>query len=166
MGRTRHPDFAMASGEITTEQFASFLTAAFSNLSTFSQDGSIHFICMDWRHMGEVTAAAKGIYSEQKNLCVWNKTNAGMGAFYRSKHEMVFVFKVGAAPHTNTFGLGDGGRYRTNVWDYAGVNTMKKGRMDENPKYDPASTAFLGLSLAGPCFRIGLERERSARWAI
>ncbi len=81
--------------------------------------------------MGELLAAGAAVFSELKNLCVWNKTNGGMGTFYRSKHELVFVFKVGAAPHTNTFGLGDGGRYRTNVWDYAGVNTMKKDRMNE-----------------------------------
>jgi hypothetical protein len=86
---------------------------------------------MDWRHAGELLAAAAGIYSEQTNLCVWNKTNGGMGTFYRSKHELIFVFKVGSAPHVNNFGLGEGGRYRTNVWDYAGVNTFKAGRMDE-----------------------------------
>ncbi len=80
---------------------------------------------------GELIAAGDAVFSELKNVCVWNKTNGGMGTFYRSKHEMVFVFKVGDAPHINTFGLGDGGRYRTNVWDYAGVNTMKKDRMDE-----------------------------------
>jgi hypothetical protein len=92
---------------------------------------AIHDICMDWRHMAEVMAAAKGVYSEQKNLCVWNKTNAGMGAFYRSKHELVLIFKVGTAPHINNFKLGGSGRYRTNVWDYAGVNTFKPGRMAE-----------------------------------
>ena len=100
-------------------------------MARYSGDGAIHDICMDWRHLGEVMAAAKGIYSEQKNLCVWNKTNAGMGTFYRSKHELVLVFKVGTAPHINNFGLGEGGRYRTNVWDYAGVNTFKPGRMAE-----------------------------------
>ena len=94
-------------------------------------DGAIAFVCMDWRHLGELIAAGEAVFSELKNVCVWNKTNGGMGTFYRSKHEMVFAFKVGTAPHTNTFGLGDGGRYRTNVWDYAGVNTMKKGRKEE-----------------------------------
>jgi len=86
---------------------------------------------MDWRHMSEMLAAGRKVYGELKNLCVWNKTNAGMGSFYRSKHELVFVFKVGTASHINNFGLGEKGRYRTNVWDYAGVNTFKRGRMDE-----------------------------------
>jgi len=99
--------------------------------STSSIDGAIHFHCMDWRHLGELMAAADGVYSEQKNLIVWNKTNAGMGTFYRSKHELIFVFKVGKAPHINNFGLGAGGRYRTNVWDYPGVNTFRRDRMKD-----------------------------------
>jgi hypothetical protein len=116
---------------MSESEFVGFLATPMGLMAQYSVDGAIHYICMDWRHMGEVLAAAEGIYSEQKNLCVWNKTNAGMGAFYRSKHELVFVFKVGTAPHLNNFGLGGGGRYRTNVWDYAGVNTFKPGRMDE-----------------------------------
>lgn len=76
---------------------------------------------MDWRHIGELSDAGRQVFSELKNVCVWNKKVAGMGTFYRSKHELVFVYKVGREPHINTFGLGDKGRYRTNVWDYAGV---------------------------------------------
>jgi hypothetical protein len=60
--------------------------------------------------------AADSVFSEFKNLCIWNKTNGGMASFYRSKRELVFVFKIGRAPHTNTFGLGDTCRYRTNLW--------------------------------------------------
>lgn len=77
--------------------------------------------------MGELLAAGTAVFSELKNVCVWNKTNGGMGTFYRSKHEMVFVFKVGQAPHTNTFGLGETGKYRTNVWDYPGISGMGAG---------------------------------------
>ncbi len=86
---------------------------------------------MDWRHLGELLEAGNAVFSELKNVCVWNKTNGGMGSFYRSKHELVFVFKAGTAAHTNTFGLGDTGRYRTNVWDYAGVNALRTGRTEE-----------------------------------
>jgi len=86
---------------------------------------------MDWRHMREMLAAGGQHYSELKNLCIWNKTNAGMGSFYRSKHEMVFVWKNGRAPHINTFELGQYGRHRSNVWDYEGVNSMRSGRLDE-----------------------------------
>jgi DNA modification methylase len=131
LGSVHHKPFELAAGEMSESEFVRFLATAMGLMAQYSGDGAIHDICMDWRHLGEVLAAAKDIYSEQKNLCVWNKTNAGMGAFYRSKHEMVLVFKVGTAPHVNNFGLGAGGRYRTNVWDYAGVNTFKRGRMDE-----------------------------------
>src|SRR5436190_628936 len=86
---------------------------------------------MDWRHMREMLAAGDANYSELKNVCIWNKNNAGMGTFYRSKHEMVFVWKYGSGPHLNTFELGQNGRHRTNVWDYEGVNTMRAGRLDE-----------------------------------
>ena len=131
LGATRHREFAFASGEMSREAFTAFLTATLGHAAVSCRDGAIAFVCMDWRHMGELIAAGEAVFTELKNVCVWNKTNGGMDTFYRSKHEMVFVFKVGTAPHTNTFGLGDGGRYRTNVWDYAGVNTMKKSRMDE-----------------------------------
>jgi len=131
LGATRHREFAEASGEMSASVFTDFLTETLSNTSAVCRDGAIAFVCMDWRHMGEMEAAGRAAFSELKNLCVWTKTNGGMGTFYRSKHELVFVWKVGTAPHTNTFGLGDKGRYRTNVWTYAGVNTFKTERMDE-----------------------------------
>jgi hypothetical protein len=121
----------MASGEMTRDEFAAFLSAAFANLAAHSCDGAIHYVCMDWRHMGEVLEAGAANYSELKNLIVWVKDNGGMGAFYRSRHELIFAFKKGDAPHINSFELGQHGRYRTNVWQYRGVNTLKAGRLDE-----------------------------------
>ena len=129
-GNTSHSEFVMASGEMSPAQFTAFLKAAFSNLITHSAKGSLHYICMDWRHMRELLEAGDQ-YDEIKNLCIWNKTNGGMGSHYRSKHELVFVFKNGKAPHINNIDLGRHGRYRTNVWDYAGVNTFHTKRMDE-----------------------------------
>jgi hypothetical protein len=126
-GKARHGEFAMASGEMTAPAFTGFLRTAFGHLVGYSADGSIHFQCMDWRHMGEMLAAADGLY-ELKNLCVWNKDNGGMGALYRSKHELVFVFKAGRAPHRNNVELGRHGRNRTNVWDYPGQNTFHRDR--------------------------------------
>ncbi len=122
LGRIRHREFAFASGEMSAAAFIAFLEASLGQAARVAKDGAIAFVCMDWRHMGELLAAGKKVFSALKNLCVWNKTNGGMGSFYRSKHELVFVFKVGTAAHTNSFGLGETGRYRTNVWDYAGVN--------------------------------------------
>ena len=97
LGSVRHQDFEMASGEMTKPEFTGFLNSFMRHAAQYSQDGAIHYICMDWRHMGEVLDAAGELY-ELKNVCVWNKTNGGMGTFYRSKHEMVFVFKAGSGP--------------------------------------------------------------------
>jgi DNA modification methylase len=131
LGKIRHCDFAMASGEMTSAEFTAFLSSALANLVANSVDGSIHFVCMDWRHMGEMLEASAARYAELKNLIVWAKDNGGMGSFYRSRHELIFAFKNGAAPHVNSFELGQHGRYRTNVWEYRGVNTLKAGRLDE-----------------------------------
>jgi DNA modification methylase len=131
LGSVKHAEFQMASGEMSENEFIDFLTTTMRLMANHSADGAIHFICMDWRHMSELLSAGNSVYGRPKNLVVWNKTNAGMGTFYRSKHELIFVFKVGTAPHINNFGLGERGRYRSNVWDYAGVNTFKRGRMAE-----------------------------------
>jgi DNA modification methylase len=131
LGRVKHREFAMASGEMSESEFTAFLSSVYALLCGYSTDGSIHQICMDWRHMREMLAAGDANYSELKNVCIWNKSNAGMGTFYRSKHEFVFVWKNGSGPHLNTFELGQFGRHRTNVWDYDGVNTMRAGRLDE-----------------------------------
>ncbi len=130
-GKIQHAEFAMASGEMSVQEFTDFLRRAFRNLADHSEDGSIHYLCMDWRHMGEMLAAAEGIYGELKNLIVWVKDNGGMGTFYRSRHELIFAFKNGTAPHINSFELGQHGRYRTNVWQYRGMNSMHAGRLEE-----------------------------------
>jgi DNA methylase len=131
LGKVKHREFAMASGEMSTHEFTEFLETAFMRLADFSTNGSIHFICMDWRHIRELLEAATKPYSELKNLCVWSKTNAGMGSLYRSQHELIFLFKKGTAPHVNNVELGRFGRNRTNVWNYPGVNTFGKDRGTE-----------------------------------
>ncbi|MCW5738293.1 MAG: ParB N-terminal domain-containing protein [Enhydrobacter sp.] len=131
LGAIRHREFAMASGEMSRAEFTGFLETAFRHLADQSAEGSIHFICMDWRHLPEIMASGEAAYTELKNLCVWVKDNGGMGTFYRSRHELVLVFKKGSAAHVNNFELGQHGRYRTNVWEYKGVNTLKAGRLDE-----------------------------------
>lgn len=130
-GKIRHREFAMAAGEMSRDQFTAFLRTTFQQLHDHSLDGSIHFICMDWRHMQELLEAGHAVYDEFKNMIVWVKDNGGMGTFYRSRHELIFAFKKGTKPHINTFELGQHGRYRTNVWEYKGVNTLRAGRMDE-----------------------------------
>jgi DNA modification methylase len=131
LGKVRHREFAMASGEMSPAEFERFLKETFTLLARFSADGSIHFVCMDWRHLGETLAAGTAAYSELKNICVWVKDNGGMGTFYRSRHELVLTFKSGAAAHINNFELGQGGRYRTNVWTYRGMNSRGSARDSE-----------------------------------
>ena len=131
LGSIRHREFAMAVGEMDETQFISFLTRACSLMARYSIDGSIHFVCMDWRHMSELIEAGRMAYTELKNLCVWVKDNAGMGSLYRSQHELIFVFKHGRAPHRNNVDLGRNGRYRTNVWRYGGANSFSTRKTDE-----------------------------------
>ncbi|MEA3026468.1 MAG: hypothetical protein QOF91_1753, partial [Alphaproteobacteria bacterium] len=109
-GSISHREFAMASGEMSSEAFTTFLSQTLSLTASRSRDGAFGFVCMDWRHMREMLDAGASAFAEFKDLCVWNKTNGGMGTFYRSKHELIFVFKIGTAPPTSSFGLGDSGR--------------------------------------------------------
>lgn len=128
LGKNKHREFAFASGEMSKAEFTQFLRAVFRNCVMFSVSGSIHFQCMDHGHQREMLDAYEGVYSEYKQLIVWAKTNAGMGTFYRSHFELIYVFKAGKGKHVNNFGLGETGRYRTNLWTYAGANTFRKGR--------------------------------------
>jgi len=123
-GKRRHREFAMASGEMSEAEFATFLTRALQQLAAHSRDGSVHFVCMDWRHIFPLLAAARGTYDDLLNLCVWAKNNGGMGSLYRSAHELVAVFRKGAGPHRNNVELGRHGRNRTNVWNYPGANSF------------------------------------------
>jgi DNA modification methylase len=130
LGRKRHREFAMASGEMTKGEFVDFLDESIAALIPHLTDGAILYLCIDWRHMAELLEAACRNELMLKNLCVWCKTNAGNGSFYRSQHELVFVFKHGAGQHQNHFELGQYGRVRSNVWTYAGVNAFGKTRME------------------------------------
>jgi DNA modification methylase len=130
-GKVVHREFAMGCGEMSEDEFVAFLRASLGIAAEYATNGAILFVCMDWRHAFELVAAGRGLGLELKNLCVWNKDNAGMGSFYRSKHELVFVWKAGNAPHLNTFELGQHGRHRTNVWDYPGVTTFRADRREE-----------------------------------
>jgi DNA modification methylase len=155
LGRIRHREFAMGASEMSAAAFTRFLQRTLGHAAALARSGAIAFVCMDWRHMGELLEAGQSVFSELKNLCVWNKTNAGMGTFYRSKHELVFVFKVGTASHTNTFGLGDGGRYRTNVWDYAGVNTLRPDRREDLSMHPTVKPVALVAEAIKDCSRRG-----------
>jgi len=128
LGSVKHAEFAMASGEMTEPEFIGFLEKVASSMAAHSWDGAIAFVCMDWRHISELLTVGRSVYSELKNICVWTKTNGGMGSLYRSQHEFVAVFKNGSAQHINNIELGRHGRYRTNVWSYPGMNSFGAGR--------------------------------------
>jgi DNA modification methylase len=141
-GRVKHDEFAMASGEMSSPEFEAFLATAFTHVCDHAIDGSLHFVCMDWRGTAELLQALGPIYTELKNLIVWNKTNAGMGSLYRSKHELVFLLKKGRASHVNNIELGKNGRNRANVWDYPSQNTWtgsSKGKLSLHPTVKPVA---------------------------
>jgi DNA modification methylase len=154
-GRIRHRNFAMGAGEMNKDQFTRFLVGTLGGAAARCRDGAIAYVFMDWRHMGELLNAGEQVFSELKNLCIWNKTNGGMGTFYRSKHELIFVFKVGTAQHVNTFGLGETGRYRTNVWEYAGVNSFREGRLDDLELHPTVKPVDLVAEAIKDCSRRG-----------
>jgi DNA modification methylase len=132
LGAIHHRPFPMASGEMNRSEFTAFLGHALRNLAAFSLDGSLHYVCMDWRHLEEVLAAGRDVYGELKNVCIWVKDNAGMGSLYRSQHEFVFVFKLGCAEHRNNVQLGQFGRNRSNVWSYPGANSFARCGQEGN----------------------------------
>lgn len=142
LGKHKHKEFAMASGEMDDPQFVDFMRTASTRLTENAREGSIHFLCMDWRGADKLMQASQGVYSELKNICVWNKDKGGMGALYRSKHEFVFVYKQGDAPHVNNIELGRHGRNRTNVWDYPSANSMMNrdgGMLTKHPTPKPVA---------------------------
>jgi DNA modification methylase len=132
LGAIQHHDFVMGSGEMSEAEFTTFLTQACSLLAQHSTDGSLHYICMDWRHLPELLAAGRVAYTALKNLGVWVKPKAGRGSFYRSQHELVFIFKYGRAPHRNNVQLGKFQRNRTNVWHYPSVSSFGRSGEEGN----------------------------------
>jgi DNA modification methylase len=154
-GRVKHREFVCARGEMTSDEYTAFLEQTLALCACYSTDGAIHYVCMDWRHSPELFAAGKVVYDELKNVCVWVKSNAGQGSFYRNQHELIFVFKRGHAPHLNTFGLGQYGRMRSNVWHYAGVNSFRAGRMDDLRMHPTVKPIALVVDALRDCSRRG-----------
>lgn len=154
-GRIKHGEFAMASGEMSSTDFVEFLTSTLSTAALFSRDGALHYVCIDWRHVGELLEAGECVYGETLNLAVWVKTNAGQGSFYRSQHELVAVFRVGDASHLNNIELGRHGRNRSNVWHYPGVNTFRKGRLDDLKSHPTVKPVALVADAIKDCTRRG-----------
>jgi len=155
LGRVQHREFAMAKGEMNEAEFIAFLTVTLGNMAAVSVDGAIHYVCIDWAHVYELLTAGRTVYSALKNCCVWAKSNAGMGSFYRSQTEFVLCFKHGTAPHINNFGLGETGRYRSNLWSYPGLNTFGVGRMDELAMHPTVKPTALVADAIRDCSKRG-----------
>jgi DNA modification methylase len=153
--RTRHPEFAFASGEMNSQEFRDFLATTLGHTAQVSAPGALHYVCMDWRHLAELLGATASLYGAMLNLCVWTKSNAGQGSFYRSQHELVGVFRVGANPHANNIELGRHGRNRSNVWAYAGVNSLGRGRMDALASHPTVKPVQLVADALLDCTRRG-----------
>ncbi len=154
-GRIKHREFIQASGEMSEREFTAFLTQALSNLAAHSASGSLHYLFASWHHLYELLTAGRAVYAGQKALCVWNKSNAGMGSLYRSKHELVAVFKNGTAPHINNIQLGKHGRYRSNVWDYAGANSFGADRLNDLAAHPTVKPVALIADAILDCSRRG-----------
>jgi DNA modification methylase len=154
-GKIRHREFIEGSGELSPEAFTRFLINSLSLAKAYSVAGSLHYVCMDWRHIEEMLTAGKKVYAELKNLVIWVKTNEGQGSLYRSKHELIFLFKNGDAPHVNNVELGRHGRNRSNVWTYAGVNTFRAGRLDDLAFHPTVKPVALVADAMRDCSRRG-----------
>jgi DNA modification methylase len=130
-GSIKHREFAMGAGEMSEQEFINFLETSLGLLAKYSTQEALQYVAMDWRHMGEVLAVGRKLYDSLLNLCVWAKDNGGMGSFYRSQHELIFVFRNGKGRHRNNIQLGQYGRYRTNVWNYPGIRGLSQNQGEE-----------------------------------
>src|SRR5262245_18388219 len=154
-GQTKHQTFVMASGEMAAPASTSFLIDTLTVAARASIDSAVHFVCMEWRHIGELVEAGPVAYAVVLNLIAWVKSNAGQGSFYRSQHELIGVFRVGESPHLNTIELGRYGRSRSNVWKYAGANTFRAGRMDDLRAHPTVKPVALVVDAIKDCTQRG-----------
>ncbi len=155
LGKVRHREFAMAAGEMSENAFTDFLSKVISNLVVRTADGSIHFHFMDWRHTRELQRAADPHYIALLNIVVWDKVVGGMGSLYRSRHELVFVYKAGDAPHINNIQLGKHGRNRSNVWQYRGLAGFSKGRGEQLEAHPTAKPVAMVADAMRDCSKRG-----------
>jgi len=154
-GRTRHEEFAFASGEMSDADFRQFLATTLGHAAHACRPGAIAFVCMDWRHVADLIGVGRTTFGAMLNLCVWNKTSPGQGSFYRSQHELVAVFRVGEEPHRNNVALGRFGRNRSNVWTYPGVNSFGSGRLEALAAHPTSKPVQLVVDALLDCTRRG-----------
>jgi DNA modification methylase len=127
-GCNQHREFVQGTGEMSPDEFTAFLAVALKVLQVSSSPPALIYACMDWRHVHELISAGHQCALELYNICVWAKTNAGMGSLYRNQHELICVFKVGIETPANNVELGRHGRNRSNLWTYRGFNAFGNER--------------------------------------
>jgi DNA modification methylase len=154
-GRIKHGEFVMGSGELSRGGFVELLKNTLGKAAAVSRNGAVHFVCMDWRHIGQLIEAGEEVYGATLNLAVWVKSNAGQGSFYRSQHELIAVFRVGDRPSLNNIELGRHGRNRSNVWRYQGANTFRAGRLDDLRAHPTVKPVALVADAIKDCTRRG-----------
>lgn len=125
LGKVQHREFAMASGEMNRDQFTTFLTNAFGQMAAHSVPGALSYVCLDWRHQGEMIAAGESAFTKLTNMCVWVKPSGSMGSMYRSQYELIYVWKSGRGRHKNNVELGRNGRNRCNIWNYPAISGFR-----------------------------------------
>lgn len=154
LGKVQHREFRMMSGEQSSQELMAFFRRVFRNCVQFSRAASIHYHCIDWRHLREMQDAADGVYTEFKQLVVWDKGSGSMGAFYRSQHELICVFKSGRGRHVNNFELGEQ-RYRTNIWRYDGAAQFRKGRQEDLAAHPTVKSTAMVIDAIRDCSNTG-----------
>lgn len=150
----KHAEFAMAAGEMDDQDFTEFLSRSITASLPYMDATALYYLFMDWRHVGNLNTAAKYNGMIQQNLCVWSKTNAGMGSFYRSQHELVGVYSR-SDRFQNNIQLGSSGRYRTNVWVYEGVNSFSATRADDLTDHPTIKPTQMIADIILDCTSIG-----------
>jgi DNA modification methylase len=128
--QARHREFAMAGGEMSREEFTAFIRDWMASSAAHLADGGLLATFIDWRSIDLVLACGRELGLQLLNIIVWAKSNGGQGSFWRSQHELLPVFKKGTAAHVNNVELGRFGRWRSNLWTYAGASTLGSDARD------------------------------------
>jgi DNA modification methylase len=127
----KQSEFPTMTGEVTEDDFGNFLVEVFSLIIAHSVEGATFFACMDWRRLFEIVGAIRSLGCVLLNLCIWVKSNGGVGSlYYRSRHELVFVFGGRDGARAHNVQLGKHGRKRANVWHYPSPKSFARRRRE------------------------------------
>jgi DNA modification methylase len=155
-GKVKHDEFAFASGEMSDREFKEFLVTTISHMAAACVAGALIYVFQDWRHVRVLAEVGEELNLELRNICVWSKTTPGQGSFYRSAHELVFVFQKPGASAQNNIALGKYGRSRSNVWTYAPPNKFAGKDDDIRGHPTPKPVALVAEAIKDASKRRGI----------